>query len=156
MQVNQEDKENLSVINQTKCKLPSLPFSDIKRDILKNNYNLSIVFVTEKISQEFNKKYRKKNKPTNILSFCLSKTEGEILICPNVVKTQLKDFDRNLRELLGFLVIHGMLHLKGMEHSDKMERAEKKYDQKYFYRNRCRLINDESRGGRISKGRKKS
>ncbi|HPS21352.1 MAG TPA: rRNA maturation RNase YbeY [Candidatus Paceibacterota bacterium] len=148
--------ENLSVINKTKCKLPSLPFSNIKKDILGEKFELSIVFVTEKQSQEFNNRYRNKNNPTNILSFCLSKTEGEILICPNIVKTQLKDFDRNLKEMIGFLVIHGMLHLKGMEHSDKMERAEKKYDQKYFYRNRCRLINDESRGGRISKGRKKS
>ena len=148
--------ENLSVINKTKCKLPSLPFSNIKKDILGEKFELSIVFVTEKQSQEFNNKYRNKNNPTNILSFPLSKTEGEILICPNIVKTQLKDFDRNFGEMLGFLVIHGMLHLKGMEHGAKMERAEKKYDQKYFYRNRCGLISDKSRGGRISKRRKKS
>jgi probable rRNA maturation factor len=154
--MQQVDKENLSVTNKTKCKLPSLPFSDIKKDILGEKYNVSIVFVTEKISQEFNKKYRKKNNPTNILSFPLSKTEGEILICPNVVKTQLKDFDRNLKELLGFLVIHGMLHLKGLEHSAKMEREEKKYDQKYFYRNRCGIQHYKNSSGRISKGRKKS
>jgi probable rRNA maturation factor len=150
------NSDNLSVINKTKGKLPSLPFSEIKKEILGEKYELSIVFVTKKISQEFNNKYRNKNNPTNILSFPLSKTEGEIIICPDVVKTQLEEFNRNFKEMLGFLVIHGMLHLKGMEHSDKMERAEKKYDQKYFYRNRCGLINDKNRGGRISKGRKKS
>ena len=148
--------KNLSIINTTKGKLPSLHFSNIKKDILGESYSLSIVFINEKQIQKFNKNYRKKNIPTNILSFPLSKKEGEIFICPKVVKTQLKDFDRNLKEMIGFLVIHGMLHLKGMKHSAKMEVAEKKYDQKYFYRNRCGVFHDKSRDGRISKGRKKS
>ena len=148
--------EDLSVINTTKSKLPSLPFSLIKQDILGKNFSLSIAFIGEKKSQKLNNTYRGKNKPTNILSFPLSKTEGEILICPNVVKTQLKEFDRNLKEMLGFLVIHGCLHLKGFEHSAKMEAAEKKYDQKYFYRNRCGILDDENRSRRISKRRKKS
>jgi probable rRNA maturation factor len=152
------NSDNLSVINKTnkKGKLPSLPFSDLKQDILGEKYELSIVFVTKKISQEFNKKYRKKNKPTNILSFPLSKTEGEIIICPDIVKTQLKDFEKNFKEMIGFLVIHGMLHLKGMEHGAKMERAEKKHDEKYFYRNRRGHFHNESSSGRISKRRKKS
>ncbi|MFH1608781.1 MAG: rRNA maturation RNase YbeY [Patescibacteria group bacterium] len=148
--------KNLSIINTTKSKLPRLPFSDIKKDILKDSYNLSIVFITEKKSQELNKKYRKKNKPTNILSFPLSKKEGEILICIKTAKTELVKFNRNLREMIGFLVIHGMLHLKGMKHSAKMEREEKKYDEKYFYRNRHGIFHDKSRSGRIFKGRKKS
>jgi len=84
--------------------------------------------------QKLNKNYRNKNKPTNILSFPLSKNEGEILICPEVVKTELKKFNRTFAELLGFLVIHGALHLKGMTHSSTMEEVEKKYDQKYFGR----------------------
>jgi probable rRNA maturation factor len=148
--------ENFSIINVTKGKLPSLPFAIIKEDILKKTYDLSLAFIGPKQMQEFNKKYRGFNKPTNILSFSLSKNSGEILICPSLVKTQIKDFDRTFPELLGFLVIHGMLHLKGMEHSAKMEVAENKYDKKYFYRNRCGVIHDESCGWRISKRRKKS
>jgi len=148
--------EDLSLINTTKGKLPSLPFSDIKKNILGKTYSLSIVFINVKKSQELNKTYRKKNKPTNILSFPLSKKEGEMLICPSIAKKQLKDFDRNFKEMIGFLVIHGMLHLKGMKHGAKMEVVEKKYDKKYFYRNRCRVFHNESCNGRISKGRKKS
>jgi rRNA maturation RNase YbeY len=64
----------------------------------------------------------------------LSKESGEILICPTLVKTETKKFGRNFRELLGFLVIHGMLHLEGMKHGSTMEEAEEKYDQKYFSR----------------------
>jgi len=128
-------QNNFSVINKTKGKLPSLPFVILKNDILGEKYSLSLAFISAKKSKEINKAYRGKDNPTNILSFPLSKTEGEILICPSTVKKETKKFDRNFRELLGFLVIHGMLHLKGMEHSSRMEREEKKYDQKYFSRN---------------------
>ncbi|MFZ2072329.1 MAG: rRNA maturation RNase YbeY [Minisyncoccia bacterium] len=148
--------DNFSKINTTKGKLPSLPFVEIKNDILGKDFSLSLAFVTEKKSQELNNAYRKKNNSTNILSFPYSKTEGEILICPDVVKREAKKFNRTFREFIGFLVIHGMLHLKGMQHSSKMEVAEKKYDKKYFYRNRCGVRDNESCSGRISKGRKKS
>ena len=128
-------EENFSITNQTKGKLPSLPFLLIKEDILGKDYNLSLAFISKTKSKFLNNKYRGKNNPTNILSFPLSKNEGEILICPDIVKTETKKFGRTYRELLGFLVIHGVLHLKGMEHSATMEKIEAKYDQKYFSRN---------------------
>jgi probable rRNA maturation factor len=149
-------QDNFSVLNETKGKIPNLPFSSIKEDILGEKYSLSLAFLAEKKMREINKKYRKKNKSTNILSFPLSKTEGEILICPATVKNELKKFNRTYPELLQFLLIHGMLHLKGMEHSSRMEIVEKKYDQKYFRWHRHRIRQDESRGRRIFKGRKKS
>ena len=130
------------MINKTKNKIPILPFVSIKNNILGKSYSLSLAFVTKEQIKKFNKIYRNKNKPTNILSFPLSKVSGEILICPTLVKTELKKFNRNFRELLGFLVIHGMLHLKGMEHSSRMEKEENRYDKKYFCGNRHRVIND--------------
>ncbi len=133
-----------------------MEFEKIKRDILGKDYSLSIAYVSQKKSREINKKYRKIDKPTNILSFALTKDEGEIILCKSVIRKELKKFGRNFEQLLGFLVIHGMLHLKGMEHSSRMERAEAKYDQKYFHRNRHGLNNHASRGGGIFKRRKKS
>ncbi len=125
---------DFSITNKTKGKLPSLPFLLIKNDILGENYSLSIAFIGKAKSKELNNTYRKINKSTNILSFPLSKKEGEILLCPELVKKETKKFGRNFRELLGFLVIHGMLHLEGMEHSSTMERRENFYDKKYFSR----------------------
>jgi len=127
-------QNNFSVTNSTKGKLPNLPFVIIKNDILGKEYSLSLAFIDEKKSREINKTYRNKDKSTNVLSFPLSKKDGEILICPAVVKKETKKFNKNFKELLGFLVIHGMLHLKGMGHSSRMEEEEKKYDQKYFSR----------------------
>ncbi len=149
-------EEDFSLINKTKGKLPSLPFVEIKNDILGKKYSLSIAFVNEKQSREINKKYRNKDKSTNVLSFALLKNKGELILCPAVIKREAKNFSKNFEQFLGFLVIHGMLHLKGLEHSSTMERAEKKYDTKYFSRNRRWLHLDESRGGRVSKRRKKS
>jgi probable rRNA maturation factor len=133
-------------------------FEKIKKDILGKDYDLSIAFVSPKKSQKINNTYRKVNKPTNILSFALSKNSGEIILCPTIIKKEvkIKKFDKTYPELLGFLVIHGMLHLKGFEHSSTMERLEEEYDQKYFCRDRCGIVHDESRGRRIFKRRKKS
>ncbi len=135
-------EENFSIINKTKNKLPRLPFLKIKNDILGKKYSLSIAYVSEKKSREINKKYREKNKAPNVLSFSLRKNEGELILCPTVVKREAKDFSKTFDQFLGFLVIHGMLHLKGMTHSSTMNRAEKKYDEKYFSGNRCRILND--------------
>ena len=148
--------DNFSKINKTKGRLPSLPFVDIKNSVLGKNYSLSLAFVSEKKSRILNKKYKGKAKPTNVLSFSLSKNEGEIIICPALAKKEAKDFNKTYVQLLGFLFIHGMLHLKGMEHSSRMEKEEKKYEQKYFYRNRCGILDDKSRGRKIFEGRKKS
>ncbi len=148
--------ETISIINKTKGKLPSLPFVILKNDILGKNYTLSVAFVGEITSKKLNYKFRQKNKSTNILSFELGKNSGELILCPAVMKREYKNFDRTYQNFVGYLVIHGMLHLKGMQHGSIMDKAEKKYDQKYFYRNRLGLEHDTSRGGRIHKRRKSS
>jgi rRNA maturation RNase YbeY len=149
-------QENFSLINKTKGKLPSLPFVQIKDDILGQNYSLSIAYVTESVSRNLNKTYRNKDRSTNVLSFNLSKHEGELVLCPAVIRREAKNFDRTFEKFLGFLVIHGMLHLKGMDHSVTMEKRELKYDKKYFSRNRFGLGDNASHSGRIYRRRKNS
>ncbi len=154
--------EKFSITNQTKDKLPGLSFvtliEQIKNDILGEDYTLSIAFVSKEKSHELNKTYRGKDTPTNVLSFALSKNSGELVLCPFVIKheVKIKKFDKNFSDLLNFLLIHGMLHLKGMKHGATMEKKEFNYDQKYRSRNRRGLRDDTSRRGRISNGRKKS
>lgn len=133
-----------------------MEFEKIKKDILGKKYSLSIAYVSEKKSREINKKYRKIDKPTNVLSFALYKNVGEIILCKSVIRKELKKSGKTFNQLLGFLVIHGMLHLKGMEHGSIMEKAENTYDQKYFYRNRFGVHHHQSSGRRIFKRRKKS
>lgn len=131
-------------------------YTKLKDDILGKEYDLSIAYVSSAKSREINKKYRKKDRPTNVLSFALRKDAGEILLCRDVIKAEAKKRGKTVAHWTGFLVIHGMLHLKGMKHSARMERREEEYDKKYFSRNRPRVRDDEGRGGRVHNRRKKS
>ena len=135
-------------------------FEKLKNDILGKDYELSLAYVTPSKSREINKKYRKKDKPTNVLSFSLRQNEGELVLCKEVIKKEAKDLKEKFTQRLVFLVIHGMLHLKGMQHSSKMEKAErfyfKKYDQEHFSGNRLGNFYNQSSGGRVHPRRKKS
>lgn len=126
-------KTNLSVRRLTRGKLPSLPFLKLKEATLGGKYELSIVFADLKLSQELNRKYRSKNKPVNILSFPLSKTEGEIIISLGQTRKEAPKFGRYYMDHLGSLLIHGMLHLKGHKHGKKMEIAEEKFVKKFGF-----------------------
>ena len=107
-------------------------YAKLKNNILGKKYSLSIAFISANKSREINKKYRKKDKPANVLAFPYSQNEGEILLAPQVIKREAKDFGLSAGAFERFLVIHGMLHLKGMRHGGIMEKAEKKYYEKYL------------------------
>jgi probable rRNA maturation factor len=119
--------KNISVRRQTKGKLPRLPFLQLKDAILGKNYELSIAFVGLKRSHEINLTTRGKDKPTNVLSFELSKNEGELVLSLEMIRRDAKNFEMNYSDFTLFLLIHGMLHLKGMDHSSTMEKAENKF-----------------------------
>lgn len=89
----------------------------MKNETLGKKYDLSVAFVDNQTMKQLNRKYRKKPYPADVLSFPLSKNEGEILI--NKKYARRKDY-------VGFLFIHSLLHLKGYKHGAKMELTEKK------------------------------
>lgn len=123
------EKENL-IINKKKGTFKKGLFSKIeilKIKILGKGFSLSVNFIPPKEAQALNKKYREKDYIPNILSFPISKKEGEIFICLSVVKKEAKNFDLTQEKFLDLLLIHGMLHLKGLEHGEKMEKLEQKY-----------------------------
>jgi probable rRNA maturation factor len=107
-----------------------------KEEILGKHYELSFSFINKSEIKKLNKKYRGKNEATDILSFPLEKTAGEILICKEMTKEKAPKFEKTFNEYLLFLVIHGLLHLKGLKHGAKME----KYENWYYSRYRCRHV----------------
>ena len=119
-----EKSEYFSITQTTKGKLPRLPFEEMKNEILGKKYEISLVFIGDTTSKKLNFKYRGKDKPANILSFPLSKNEGEIFINLNKAKKDAKKFDSTPSKFIGFLFIHGLLHLKGYSHSSTMESME--------------------------------
>lgn len=119
--------DNISILNKTKSKLPSLPFVSIKEKILGKEYELDVIFLSNKDQAKLNKTYRSKEGTTNILSFPLSKQSGQITLDLIKVKKEAPLFSMNFPTFLKFLLIHGCLHLKGFEHSSRMEREEQKF-----------------------------
>jgi probable rRNA maturation factor len=126
-----KEDNTFSIRYESKGKLPSLPFEQVKNDILKKKYELSLVSATKNLAQSLNIKYRKKDYIPNILSFPLTKETGEIFLHTRVIKKQYKDFNMSYEDYILFLFIHGCLHLKGYEHGQSMEKMENFYKKKY-------------------------
>ncbi len=106
---------------------PKLPYEAMKDAILGTSYELSLIFIGKDRAFALNKKHRNGNYVPNVLSFPLSKQVGEIYITPTIAKKECKKFNMTPNGYIGFLFIHGLLHLKGYPHGATMERAEKKY-----------------------------
>jgi len=81
----------------------------------KEKLYLSIAFVNKKRIRELNKKYRKKDRSTDVLSFTYNKG-GETVICPQEVKKNAKKFNSTFKKELARVLIHGILHLLGYNH----------------------------------------
>jgi probable rRNA maturation factor len=110
-----------------------VPFSKLAESILGKSYTLSIVFVTPAKIKTLNRTYRNKNVSTDILSFDMSKTEGELYISMPDVKKKAPSFGMSPVEYFKYLVIHGMVHLKGLDHGKKMDMLERKFCKKFKF-----------------------
>lgn len=87
---------------------------------------ISVVSVSEKESAALNRRYRKKDKATNVLSFRYSKAYGEIIVCPPVIRSEAKKRGNVFHYQMTWRILHGMIHLSGLHH-EKSEAAEKKF-----------------------------
>ncbi len=97
----------------------------LKNETLGENYDLSFCFIASDEMQKLNRLYRKKDYSANVLSFPLSKNEGEILINKIYKETAYADY----------LFIHSLLHLKGLKHGSKMDKEEIEIMQKLHPQN---------------------
>lgn len=118
--------EERNLIVSASGTLPDVPFLAIKEKILGKKYELSIVFVTPKKAHALNIEHRNKDYIPNTLSFSLTKTSGEIVLCMSAMRAQYRDFRMDLATYVTFIVIHSCLHLKGMEHGSTMESIERR------------------------------
>ena len=120
----------IEINNLSSFRISRTMFSTVAKIVLKGENRvrekLSLAFVNKAEIKKLNKKFRNKNKATDVLSFELdSGYLGEIVICPEVVKTE--------QEMVK-VFIHGILHLLGYEHEKSVKQAEemKKKQEKYF------------------------
>jgi len=94
---------------------------------------ISLAFVGERAIRTLNRKFRKKDKPTDVLSFSLGEKGadgkfylGDIVIAVPVAFRQSRAKGHGLDRELRLLAIHGFLHLLGYDHSAGMDDEERK------------------------------
>jgi len=92
---------------------------------IENDPGITITFVGLTRIRKLNCQYRKKDNPTDVLSFgepdiswpINNKSSiGELIICPRVVEKNAKRYGVTRDEELKRVVIHGALHLLGYDH----------------------------------------
>ncbi|MDP2910191.1 MAG: rRNA maturation RNase YbeY [bacterium] len=107
----------IEINNLTGRKIDEKFLKGLAKKVLKGENreetDLSIAFVDKKRIKELNKKYREKDKVTDVLSF--GEELNEVVICPAAVKNK-----KELAEVL----IHGILHILGYEHGESMEKKQ--------------------------------
>jgi probable rRNA maturation factor len=84
---------------------------------------LSVHIVGAARSRSLNLRYRRKDKPTNVLSFAGAGVApdgrsvlGELVICAPLVALEARAQDKALDAHWAHLTIHGVLHLLGFDH----------------------------------------
>jgi len=90
-----------------------------------------LAFVNNKKIKDLNRRFLKKNKPTDVLSFPLREQSadgkfylGDIIISVPQAFKQGSSQKHGLERELEILTIHGFLHLLGLEHSAGIEQEE--------------------------------
>jgi probable rRNA maturation factor len=80
---------------------------------------VSVALVDPEVMRDLNSRFRKRDEPTDVLSFGVDgpygEMVGEVVICPPFASPQT-----SVEEL----VVHGALHLSGMDHGEDFEGSE--------------------------------
>jgi probable rRNA maturation factor len=76
---------------------------------------VDILISSNKRLQELNRRFRRKNKPTDVLSFPRP-VGGDIAISGDIARHNAILYGHSPAEELKILVLHGMLHLAGHDH----------------------------------------
>jgi probable rRNA maturation factor len=87
--------------------------------------SVNLVFCDNGLVRELNKRYRKLDKVTDVLSFVYSEPDvfGEIYIATPQAKSQAPRWKNSYYAELRRLVVHGSLHLAGFDHIKASDRA---------------------------------
>ncbi|MBI1984811.1 MAG: rRNA maturation RNase YbeY [Candidatus Wildermuthbacteria bacterium] len=121
----------LEIANLTKTKIDMKLLQKTAQEIFRKHRIsrpvLSIVLVDSKRAQELNCRYRKKSYVPNVLSFKEPELGlGEIVLCPEKISQDAKNYGILFKEELLRVFIHGVLHLLGYSHY-AMKKKEAEY-----------------------------
>ena len=95
-------------------------------------FDLGIQLTTDRTMQKYNYQFRKQNNPTDVLSFPYhtelkagerivpkdedDKNVGDIMLCPEYIKTDLPNWEQSFEHRMRVLLVHAICHLLGYDH----------------------------------------
>ena len=95
----------------------------VLKNLKKDKWDLSVLFCNNSYIRSLNAKYRKKDEPTDVLSFPLGETSpsgrylaGDIVVSLDALEENTGFFNVSGNEELRRLLVHGILHLAGEDH----------------------------------------
>lgn len=110
---------------------------------LTDNFEVSATIVDNNRIHEINREYRSIDRPTDVISFAIEDNDeddfeiffdesvdedmqlprllGDLFISIDKVKEQSDEFGHSFERELGFLTVHGFLHLNGYDHQTDVE-----------------------------------
>jgi probable rRNA maturation factor len=133
---------NLLIVNESKASIPRkflttwgelLSKELIKRKTVSKefkNIELTLVFLDLKPAKKINKEFRNKDYATDVLSFesMTPDSLGELVLCPEVLKKQSQEHGLTFQMELGYMVLHGVLHLLGYDHETSESDAREMFE----------------------------
>ena len=89
---------------------------------------LTVRIVGSREARALNRRYRRRDYATNVLSFPYG-ASGDVVLCHPVIAREAREQGKSVRAHYAHLVVHGALHLRGYQHDDnasasRMESAE--------------------------------
>lgn len=100
---------------------------------------ISLTFVSNEKIREINREYRNKDSVTDVISFAMEemgegemelvglempRVLGDIIISVARTKEQAEEYGHSFMRELGFLAVHGFLHLLGYDHETEEDEKE--------------------------------
>ncbi|MGD9202295.1 MAG: rRNA maturation RNase YbeY [Chitinispirillia bacterium] len=96
---------------------------------------LNVIFCSDYKIKKLNKKYRKIDRPTDVLSFTFNEQDfmGEIYISLQRAKIQASRYNIEYSEEINRLFVHGFFHLMGFDHATEKDRIiMESYEKRYY------------------------
>ncbi|HKQ30613.1 MAG TPA: rRNA maturation RNase YbeY [Burkholderiales bacterium] len=96
----------------------------------RRRVSVTLRLIGKRESTTLNGRFRRKHKPTNVLSFPFdappgtrSDLLGDVAICVEVVRREARDQGKPERAHWAHMVVHGIMHLRGYDHHDDKQAA---------------------------------
>lgn len=89
--------------------------------------SVNVVIVDDRSIRRLNRRYRGRNRPTDVLSFAYDKvpdgTIGDVVISHQTLARDARRLGVDRRDLATRIVVHGFLHVLGYDHETEADAA---------------------------------